>query len=246
MRTLVGAAVLVLALSACGEKPVGIGPGASGPSGAYVSQSAPNQVDGTTVRLDFTDDGRIVATAGCNTLSGTVDTGGGTVAVGTDLSTTEMGCAPELHAQDEWLSDFLSASPEWRIDGERLVLTGKDAELVLERQTAPPLLGTTWQVDSLLSGDVVSSTTGTATLEFAKDTVAIKTGCNSGSAGYRLSGDSIVFDEPVLTKMGCVDPALVELEQTMTAVLHGKAELTSDGDAITLTKDGKGIRLTAS
>lgn len=233
------------ALSACGEQPVGLGPGASGPSGAYVSQSGHTLVEGTKVRLDFTGDGRLVATAGCNTMSGAVETGGGKVVV-SDIATTEMGCTPPLHAQDEWLSGFLAASPEWRIDGDQLVLTGSGTELVLGRETTPPLLGTTWKVDSLLSGDVVSSVTGTGTLKFAADTVSIDTGCNTGSAGYKVSGDSIVFDDPVLTKMGCVPPELVELEETMVAVLSGKAQLTTDGNAITLTKDGKGIRLTAA
>lgn len=233
----------MLALSACGEQPVGIGSGAPGPSGAYVSQSGHTLVEGTRVRLDFTADGRLLAGAGCNSMSGMVDTGGGTLSV-TDLSTTEMACEQALHDQDEWLAGFLTATPEWRIDGDRLVLSGSGAELVLERETTPPLLGTTWQVESILSGDVVSSVPGTATLEFTADTVLIDTGCNSGSAGYRVSGGSIVFDEPGLTKMACA-PELMELEQTIVAVMGGKAELTSDGNAITLTKDGKGIRLIA-
>ncbi|MGX7825771.1 META domain-containing protein [Actinokineospora sp. 24-640] len=210
----------------------------------FVSQSGHQLVGDTAVRLDFTDDGRLLAGAGCNTMSGRVETGGGKVVV-SELSVTEMGCDGALHAQDEWLAGFLSASPEWRVDGERLVLTGEGTELVLGREALPPLLNTDWVVDTVVAGEVASSTPGGASLRFGADTVAIDTGCNTGSAGYRLSGAAVVFEQPVLTRMACA-PEVMELEDAMVAVLDGRVELAVDGQTMTLLKNNKGIRLRAT
>ncbi|MFC7614614.1 hypothetical protein ACFQV2_14845 [Actinokineospora soli] len=38
---------------------------------------------------------------------------------------------------------------------------------------------------------------------------------------------------------------VASVEETMLAVLGGKAELSTDGSTMTLVKGGKGIRLTA-
>jgi heat shock protein HslJ len=243
MKTLVGAGVLLAVLTACGQ-PVGAGGSAgAGPTGVYTSESGRDLVAGTTVRLDFTDDGRLVANAGCNTISGAVDTADGALAVA-ELSTTEMGCAAPQHSQDEWLTGFLGGSPAWRVDGERLVLSGEGAELVFGREKTPPLEGTVWVIDGVREGDMVSAVTERATVEFSADTVTVDTGCNSGSAGYQVSGGTIVFDQLVLTKMACA-PALADQEQDIVAVLDGEAELAVDGTAITITKGGRGVRLTA-
>ncbi|SFR10115.1 META domain-containing protein [Lentzea waywayandensis] len=89
-------------------------------------------VEGTKVELRFTDDGRLLANAGCNQMQGPVSWDGGKLTV-TDLSTTYMAClTPGLDEQDEWLSRLLSATPSWRLDGTTLVLTGEDAEIVFE------------------------------------------------------------------------------------------------------------------
>ena len=55
-------------------------------------------VAGTSIRLTFHDDGRLTASAGCNSMGGPVRTDGGRIAVA-DLATTEMGCDPERHAR---------------------------------------------------------------------------------------------------------------------------------------------------
>jgi heat shock protein HslJ len=242
MKTLVGAGVLLVALTACGQTAGSGGASGAAPFGVYVSESGRDLVAGTVVRLDFTADGGLVAEAGCNTISGPVDTRGGELAVG-ELSVTEMGCDGPRHDQDDWLAGFLGSSPVWRTDGERLVLSGDGTELVFGRERTPPLVGTVWVVDSMLSGDVVSSVPQRATLEFSADTVLVDTGCNSGSAGYRVTGGTIVFDQPVLTRMACA-PEVAAQEETIVALLDGRAELAVDGAAITLTEAGRGIRLT--
>lgn len=48
---------------------------------------------------------RVTASAGCNRLGGAAEITAERIDVG-DLSMTEMGCDPALHAQDEWLADW--------------------------------------------------------------------------------------------------------------------------------------------
>jgi heat shock protein HslJ len=89
-------------------------------------------VEGTKVELQFTEDGRLLAHAGCNQMQGPVSWDGGRLTV-TALSTTLMAClTPGLDEQDEWLAGLLGAAPSWRLDGTTLVLTGEDAEIVFE------------------------------------------------------------------------------------------------------------------
>ncbi|MGH2687416.1 MAG: META domain-containing protein, partial [Actinomycetota bacterium] len=76
---------------------------------------------GATIRLTFHDDGRLTASAGCNSMGGPVRLDGGRLVV-EGLSTTEMGCDPTRHARDEWLAAFLSGAPAWVYEEPRLEL----------------------------------------------------------------------------------------------------------------------------
>lgn len=88
-------------------------------------------VPGTEIRLTFPDDGRIVATAGCNTMSGAVTVESQRLTIG-DLAVTEMGCDSARHEQDKWVAEMLTADPEHRLDGRQLTLIESGTTLVLE------------------------------------------------------------------------------------------------------------------
>ena len=70
--------------------------------------------------------------------------------------------------------------------------------MLTDREAAEPdraLAETTWAVDTLVDGQTASSVPAgaTATLVFGADRVAISAGCNSGSADYTMTGDTIRF-----------------------------------------------------
>lgn len=209
-------------------------------------------VDGTRIELDFHADGRLSARVGCNHLGGTgrID---GQALVLTDLNMTEMGCDPALMAQDGWLSGILGARPAWRLDGDRLTLTGAGVviELTDRRVTDPdrPLLGTRWTVDTLVSGDTVSSLpdgTRETYVEFDRDgRVRAVVGCPVLHARATVRGDRITFappttGEPVCDLGGSVVTALQE-------VLRGEVSYRIKGSRLTLTAaGGKGLGLGAA
>ncbi|MFD5824913.1 META domain-containing protein [Lentzea sp. NPDC060358] len=249
-RVLVVVAVALLA-AACGG---GAGGGGDVVGKVFHSTSVTEQgkvralVEGTRVRVEFTDDGRLIARAGCNQMQAPVSLGGGRLEV-SELSTTAMGCPnPGLHEQDEWLSNFLSATPSWRMDGGNLVVTGTSAEIVLAQEVPAALEGGEWTVDTLLTGDTASSVPGgvVATLAFQDGGVRVLAGCNSGSARYRTEGQSITFEQLVLTDKAC-GPDEMAVEKAVTEALRGQVTYKVDGQALALTgSSGTGVRLKKS
>jgi heat shock protein HslJ len=206
---------------------------------------------GTEVSLLFTEDRRLVANAGCNTMSGPVTLDDGRLS--TDgLAITEMGCDQPRHAQDEWLAGFLDGKPSWELAGGKLTLRGGDTELMLTERSVVdpdrPLEGTVWTVDTLVDGETAGSTPAGApptTVEFGPDRVSVFAGCNGGSANYRLDGDTITFDPLEMTTKGCPGDIMV-LESAVVAVLEGSVTFDVESAFLTLNHpSGKGLRLRA-
>jgi heat shock protein HslJ len=87
-------------------------------------------VSGTRIGLSIRKDGVLIARAGCNTLSGGIMLDDGVLRFERAIQ-TQMGCGPELEAQDEWLVGFLLHEPAWVVDGDTLTLTSEGTTLVL-------------------------------------------------------------------------------------------------------------------
>jgi heat shock protein HslJ len=197
-------------------------------------------VEGTQVSLDFGPDGNLGARAGCNTIIGTWRLVDGTLVFGGG-GMTEMGCDPELHAQDDWLVEFLGAEPAARLAGQELVLTaGSTVMTLMDRETVEPdrpLTGAPWQVESLyLEGDAVSSVPAgaSATLEFQDDgTLLVDGGCNKGRATWSMDGSTMRIGPLAMTRMFC-EGAPGELEQHVVSVLDSET-LSVSIEAATLT-----------
>ncbi|MGI5504712.1 META domain-containing protein [Lentzea sp. CA-135723] len=207
--------VLTLLVAGCGAQQSG-GAGNTLRGKDFTSTSVTDQgkpralVEGTRIELRFTDDGRLLADAGCNHMGGQVSTDGGKLAVD-GLSVTDMACPePGTGEQDAWLSKLLTAQPSWRLDGENLVVTGSNAEIVLKPEQPATLEGT-WTVDALLRLDGASPVPEGAkvTVTFKDGTVAVDSGCNrNGNAvPYVLEGKTIKarLGPQTLRSCGAVD-----------------------------------------
>lgn len=247
------AAVIAVALLAtgCGARSAGQGGGSDVRGKVFTSTSVTEQgkaramVEGTKVELRFTDDGRLLASAGCNQMQGPVTLDGGKLQVA-DLSMTAMGCPnPDLHTQDQWLSKLLSATPAWKLDGSTLVITGSGAEIVLTAEAPAKLEGGTWTLESLVQADAVSSVPGRvpATLKFENGKVTVFTGCNDGSATYQVDGQAITFESLAHTDKAC-GPDETAAEKAVLAALTGKVTYKINRSSLTLTNaNGEGAQL---
>jgi heat shock protein HslJ len=211
-------------------------------------------VDGTRLSLQFTGDGRLLANAGCNSMSGEVSLEDSRLDVGGGLATTEMGCDPARHEQDEWLAKLLDTSPEWRVDGDQLILTSGESRIVLlDRLVAEPdrpLTGTHWELSTIIEGDAASSVPKldkTPDLTFTKDgEVKGFSGCNGFGGEAKVSGSTITFGSLQGTLMACAGAA-GEVERTVLDVVKGDVEFTIDGDQLRLQHaDGKTLVYTAT
>ncbi|MBB5870800.1 heat shock protein HslJ [Allocatelliglobosispora scoriae] len=250
-------AVLLLVVAGCGGADAG-GSAAPLDGRTFLSTSVKENgqpkdlVPGTRLSLTF-DQGKVSAIAGCNHLFGDVTIDGGKLTVG-QMGGTDMGCDKPRHDQDAWVTEFLTGGPAFRLDGDTLVLTGSKGEITLtDRRVVTPdkaLIGTRWQVESLIEGDTVSSvpTGEQAYVVLTDDGKATgSTGCNQFGASAVEADGRITFSQVRSTKMACPGGGDV-LERAVLAVL-GAGPLTwrIDADKLTLTAaTGAGLDLRAT
>lgn len=209
-------------------------------------------VPGSQVRLTF-EDGALKANAGCNHLFADFRLEGDRLEVG-PVGGTEMGCSPELMAQDSWLSGVLTGS--LTVTTEPLALTKGEVvlELTPRAEVSPdlPLVGTTWTLNGFIDGETASSLpmlpSGSTppTLELKADgTAGWGTGCNGAGSRYEVNGGQVTWIEPVQTLMACED-ARGEVERHVTAVLEGATTWSVKERTLTITKGDKGLTYVAS
>ncbi|HUG48006.1 MAG TPA: META domain-containing protein [Candidatus Limnocylindria bacterium] len=203
-------------------------------------------VPGTRIRLSF-EPADLGADAGCNLLGGRYAVVDGVLEVG-QMHTTEMGCDAARHAQDEWLAEFLGSRPLVVLDGNELRLeSGSSVVNLLDREMAEPdrpLLGTTWVLDSIISGDAVSSLPAgvRASLSIAQDgQVALEAGCNQGTARAEVGEATIEFGPIGLTRMACPG-SRDEVERRVLAVLSaGPLSYEIEAGSLTLSAAEVGL-----
>ncbi len=87
-------------------------------------------VEGVPVTITFTGD-QIAVQTGCNTLAGGFSIENGTLTTG-DLASTLKACDPDLTAQETWISDLVTSSPEIELDADQLEISSGDDSLTLD------------------------------------------------------------------------------------------------------------------
>ena len=222
-------------------------------STAVAKDGAPFQLAaGSSIRLTF-EDGRLSANAGCNGIGGNLVLDGDKL-IFSGASMTEMGCDPALMNQDNWLVAFLGSGPTFTLDGNNLTLTsGTTVVTLLDREVAEPdqpLVGPTWNLASIISGEVASSVPAgaSASISFAADgTFEMNDGCNAAGGKYVVDGTTITFSEVIHTDMACTG-ARGQVEQAVLAVISfsGSVEFAIDAGSLSFTSGAAGLQFTAT
>lgn len=203
-------------------------------------------VKGSQLRLTF-DDGSIGASAGCNSMGGDASWDNGVLVVdGQGLAMTEMACDEPLMQQDTWFADFLTSEPRLLQDDASLTLTSDDTVIVLidEEVVVPDasLTGTTWQLDSIIAGDAVSSVPAgvESTLQLTDSgELQALLGCNRGRGSYTMAGTTLGIEPLATTKMACQPPAS-DVEAAVLDVLQGDVSYSVEGESLVLTAQQAG------
>jgi heat shock protein HslJ len=255
MRTLaLAGAGLLLALTACGNDS---GAGTSLTGNTYLStavtengtpkQLAPN----TRVRLQFTDDGRLIGDAGCNSMQSKVSTGDGKLTLKGELAMTMMGCPGPQQGQDSWLANILSATPTWKLDGSKLDVTAGGTTISLvDRETAEPdvaLDGTKWTLETVITGDAASHYAGSekVTMTLNGERVTGSTGCNEFQGMVARATGRLSFGELATTRRACAGDAAT-LETTLLNALKGDVTYEIEANRLKLRTSTGGLDFTTT
>jgi heat shock protein HslJ len=123
-----------------------------------------------------------------------------------------------------------------------MTLAGEGVELVFERLAPPPtaaIVGTAWVLDSLISGDAVSSVAGEpATLRLDADgTFVGSTGCRGFGGRWIEANGEILFADFTMDLRGC-PPELTGQDDHVVSVLGDGFRAAVDGQRLTLTSTG--------
>jgi len=195
-------------------------------------------------------DGDKVSGRACNLYGGPIDVNGSRITLG-QLSMTEMACDEPMMSAEAAYHAALSKVDTAERRGDTLTLSG--AQVSLRYRLEPPvadqpLIATTWTLESVISGDVASSTLGeAATLRLAPDgTLSGSTGCRSFTARYTLAGDRVSVSDLAADARLCTQE-LTPQDEHVLSVLSGPFTVSVDGASLTVTaEDGSGLQYVVS
>ena len=200
---------------------------------------------GAIVTIAF-EDGQASGRAACNSYGGAYDAGDDGSLSFESFAVTAMACEAPLMTLESAYLEALGAVTGFGVDG-KLTLNGDEIDLTFDEEVSPvalPLVGTTWTLTTIASGDAVSSVlNGTeVTAAFTADaTVSGSAGCNRYSGSYTWTGDQLSFSPLATTKMACADDVMAQ-ESAFLASMEQVASLAIEGSQLTLA-DGSGALL---
>ncbi len=269
-RTLVALPALLLVFGACGDDTTVVG----GPAGSDDSSGVSLDgrqfwsvsvlengverplVEDTRVSVRF-NNGKLSASAGCNSMGGPYQIDDNQRLTVSETATTEIGCDPQRHAQDEFVAAVLTDHPRLTLSGDLLILATDTVRIeFLDTEVADPdrpILATRWAVTGFIQGEVhVSMNVDPAQegwIEFSEDSQLTGfDGCvdfsspaevSDGSTGGPVEGDGeIQFG--AITSAVCEEPS--RYSEAFAALFEtGDAVFSIDGPRLTLLdSDGNG------
>ena len=257
LPVLAGLMILIPVLIAAGcttNAPVPPGPALDGTRWTltdYVADGTSRHIlNGTTVTLEFGRDGKITGSAGCNHYFADYTLKGAAITIG-QAGSTEMYCTPPgvMEQESAYLATLIRAASVTATNDRLSFTDAKGTAILSFTKIVPPvpapLIGTNWTLDSLYTGDAVSSViTGTTiTAVFGEDgRVTGSAGCNNYFGSYTATGKSLLIGSTGSTKMNCPGRGIMLQEGSYLASLGKTASYTISGNRLSLA-DANGATL---
>jgi heat shock protein HslJ len=199
---------------------------------------------GVGISAEFSSDGKVSGSAGCNRYSGTYTVSGNSITISSSVATTMIMCDESVMEQESAYLKALAEAKTYAVNGDQLTLAGADkTSLVIYNAQSQDLTGTSWEATGYNNGKqaVVGVQAGTTlTADFGKDgTLSGNSGCNTYSGGYKVNGDQITIGPLASSMMACEEPAgVMEQEAQYLAALQSAATYQIEGNVLQLrTKD---------
>lgn len=210
------------------------------------------QVTDVTSTLQFTAEGMVSGSGGCNRFNGEFTEDGDVLTIGV-VGTTMMACEPLVSDQEDAFLTALGDAKRFTVDGDKLSLSDEEgADLLLFTAQSQELAGTAWTVTGYNNGReaVVSVLEGTtAEVAFGEDgSISGTGGCNRLMGSFIDEDGSLTVQTTSMTKMMCAEPEGVmeqeaelidALESTTGYVMEGnelRLSASDDATAMTLTR----------
>jgi heat shock protein HslJ len=241
------ALTLILILSGCSLMSGGASDSLDGQwllqAGSSQGQPVPI-VAGSKITLDI-EGSRVGGTAACNSYGGNIQIDGSSIVI-SELFQTEMACVDDrvMASESAYLAALARVSSAVR-NGASLVLSGPQVELRFA--LVPPvanasLTGTVWVLDSLISGDAISSTVGgRVTLELSPDgAISGSTGCRDFSGQYTITGNQVQVTLDPYDTVGCAE-GLADQDAHVLDVISNEFSIAISGTTLTLNVGNKGL-----
>jgi len=199
---------------------------------------------GTGISAQFTADGKVSGSAGCNRYSGTYTVSGSNITFSSPMASTMMMCEQPVMDQESAYLKMLGEAKTYAVNGDQLTLTGGDgAQLAVYTAQSQDLAGTSWEATAYNNGQqaVVGVLEGTTlTASFGEDgNLSGNSGCNQYSGAYTVNDGEITIGPLASTMMMCSDPAgVMDQEAQFLAALQSAASYRIEGNVLELrTKD---------
>ncbi len=192
-------------------------------------------VAGTFISAEFSTDGRISGSGGCNRYNGQYTVSGSTIQIKQPLASTMMACEQPVMDQETAYFAMLGEAQSFAVEGEQLTLKGSGGTvLAVFKAQSQDLSGTSWQVTGYNNGKqaFVSVVVGTElNATFGKDgTLSGSAGCNNYTGGYKVDGNKISIGPLASTKKFCESPAgTMEQESQFLAAMESAATFSVEG-----------------
>jgi heat shock protein HslJ len=93
-----------------------------------------------------------------------------------------------------------------------------------------PLAGTSWKLVSLNDMPVLKGPE--LTIRFSDGQIAGSSGCNSFGGSYKINGQKLTTSSMVSTMMACVDPGLMDQEQSFLGYLQDARSFKLSADQL--------------
>ncbi len=198
----------------------------------------------TGISAEFTTDGKVSGSAGCNRYSGTYTVSGNNITFSSPMASTMMMCDQAVMDQESAYLKVLGEAKTYAVSGDQLTLTGGDGtQLAAYKVQSQDLVGTDWELTAYNNGNqaVVGVLEGTTlTASFGNDgNLSGNSGCNQYNGGYKVNGDEITIGPLASTMMMCSDPAgVMDQEAQYLTALQSAASYQIEGNVLELrTKD---------
>jgi heat shock protein HslJ len=202
-------------------------------------------VSDSGISAQFTSDGKVSGSAGCNQYAGTYTVSGNSIEISSPLAATMMNCAPEIMVQETAYLKALGETKTFAVSRDQLTLTGPEGNDLLAYQSqTQDLAGSNWEVIAYNNGKeaVVSVLAGTTlTADFGRDgTLSGNGGCNDYNATYTVTGNEIAIGPISSTMKACSDPeGVMDQEIQYLTALESAATYQIEGTVLELrTEDG--------